>query len=553
MKKNMYLAFFAFSFFANAQDLKPSSVAKIPVGDEKINFTVNGVAAGNNSYTLSIAKQELMFGAYKYPLIENITLDDQLNIKNNAFYDVLTKGMDGIVDFEPGVIINEKRKTDQSIPEVIWSVFGKKTSLSYRQQSLAYDPFTNTYYGYEPKIDDSKKVTFPELKEESFAKELSDFPTVTETSGLKSQFYQPNLSSYAIAETSGKVCFTGGVMLKGKDVDKYNYLRNQYITTFDLTGKKTNQVELKFDYPRKLYHANKLNNGTGGAIFLYGRATGIGKKNNDPNKANFWAVLVDEDGNETFKHKLKVSGGIGIFKPIASFSRDDKVIVLSQNGGLVWDVMSIDKIGLAKNVNNETKNIPQSGIDGDEFRYHDKVVVNTLVTKTGEALVYGYYRKELQKAGVDPATKKAMEQIVEYPAVFAYQIGKDLKIKASYNQKIANKKNELPIVDMMDMGNGKVAWMTRYTTSGNSSSARTQLQAFALKDQDLTANKSQNYTLGIINVTDQSAIFKSGRSSNYELSNKMPYFFNPNGELLVIGNTKSPVSGVHQVIVEKFK
>ncbi|MEM9339488.1 MAG: hypothetical protein AAGA66_12215, partial [Bacteroidota bacterium] len=510
---------------------------------------VNGISVGNNSYTVSIAKQELMLSTYNYPLIENITLDEQLKIKNNSFYDILSKGMEGIVDFEPGVIINEKDKTERSLPEVSWSLFGKKTSLTYALQDLTYDPFTNTYYEFKPDVDASNNVTFSELKREGIAKELQGFPTVSGVSGLKSQYYYPNLN-YTINETAGKVYFTGGVFLKGKDVDKHNYLRNQYITTFDLEGNKTNEVALKFDYPRKLYYATKVDNGS---LFLYGRAIVIGNKNNDPDKDNFWEVLIDEDGNEVFKHKLKATGGQGLFNPIAGFSKDSKLMVLSQNGGLVLDVMSIDKIGLAQSVGTQYQEISKQGDDGNEYRLHDKVVVNTLISTSGDAFVYGYYKKEIQKAGVDPSTKQPIEQIIEYPAVFAYQIGKDLKIKAHYIKKITNEKNQLPDVLMIDGGNGKIAWFTNYIASGSSSSARTRLMPFGIKEYDGSdVNKSRNYMLGCIDVVNQSVTFKAGAPSNYELSGKMPYFLSANAEFFVIGNTKSLTSGVHQVIIEKF-
>ena len=140
--------------------------------------------------------------------------------------------------------------------------------------------------------------------------------------------------------------------------DKLFGFKNKRVYTLDAEGKVVNKVDVKTEYPKSLIFASNLKetskdtltNFEEGAILLYGRAFGVGKKNNDPDKTNYHAVVLDKDGHAIFDGSFKYGTEKRSFTPFSAFKEGENIYVFGKavgNDEPGYSILTFNKTGLA--------------------------------------------------------------------------------------------------------------------------------------------------------------------------------------------------------------
>lgn len=194
------------------------------------------------------------------------------------------------------------------------------------------------------------------------------------------------------------------VML-GVKKDKIHGFTNKRIYT---TSKNEiiNQFDLKFDFPKSLlfgigFGANAedtLSNFAEGAILIYGRAFGVGKKNNDPDKTRYHVAIIDKDGNLEHTSLFNYGTEKRSIEPYYAYKKEDEIFVFSKTTGSDspgYAVLTFDKSGLkdTKDFDHQTFQTMVVGgkyDDGLTTRYgRNFEPVNHYILSNGQVLIHG--------------------------------------------------------------------------------------------------------------------------------------------------------------------
>lgn len=565
MKISTTISLLLISGFSVFGQGKLASIHKftVPLADEDVKFSLANVTYEENRLTLAILKQEdFPNRAIWYPYVEKYTLGENLELIAKDYFDFLKNEEEDVLMFSKIEAPATEMVTEQLGIKVLSSLMGKeKTTASSSSRDLIYDYYTNEYYRYKPNYS-GKELVYDKLPEKNTPITV-DFPKVAPGPDLKKQYFWLMDNNYFWDVSKNTTTTVGGVILKGKGTNKRNHYQNQYILTIDAQGNKKNEVVLNFEYPRSVLFSKGLDKkevmpgkfSYGGYVYVFGSVFGLGKKNNDPDKSNYWVVRLDENGKEIFRKKLKISAAPNIVSPLDILVKDDKLILVNENGTKNIDVISISNTG-EDNVNTTTLNdIEFIGVEAKTFNFHDKIVTQSIVTEKGNVLISGYYKKIVQRQSINQETREVIPEIINYPGVFTYQVNSENVVNSVYNLEINNAPNAVLEPKLLKGTNEKLFWYIAAPKSKNEISDQTNLEPFGIRTP--IELKQYNYysngsVVGVIDADNLSMKFNQYTSEDYQALNKKPYIVIPDKNVAFLFGTKES-QGKRMLIVHKFE
>ncbi len=242
-----------------------------------------------------------------------------------------------------------------------------------------------------------QKYTYDEM-EDKLSKEDSDFKKYTFDFGKDYKIILEgdivdNKRQLAIAAT-----------MRGVKKDKLAGYKNKRI--YVTKGEEiTNQFDLEFEYPKSLIFSQGLGRSAQdttqtfdqGGILIYGRAFGVGKKNNDPDFTRNYVAMLDAQGNLLSQSEFHFGDEKFSLEPYYAFKKGEYTMVFGKtiskdNPG--YAVLKFNEGGLVSTESYNTDQIKEM-VDGpyDEgittkygrgFRPIDHYELSN-----GETLVYG--------------------------------------------------------------------------------------------------------------------------------------------------------------------
>jgi len=146
------------------------------------------------------------------------------------------------------------------------------------------------------------------------------------------------------------------VTMKGMKGDKLHGFNNKTIFVTEKAD-VINQFDIKFDYPKSLLYAqgfgksaaDTISSFKDGAILIYGRAFGVGKKKNDPDYTRYFVSVLDERGQLLSNTEFKYGSEKSNLQPYYAYRKNNKMFLFAKRSGKDspgYAVLTFDETGL---------------------------------------------------------------------------------------------------------------------------------------------------------------------------------------------------------------
>lgn len=159
-----------------------------------------------------------------------------------------------------------------------------------------------------------------------------------------------------------------------------------------------------------------LSNFADGAILIYGRAFGVGKKNNDPDQTRYHVAIIDKDGNLEHTSLFNYGTEKRSIEPYYAYKKGNVIFVFGKTTGNDepgYAVLTFDKTGLidTKDFNHQVFQGMVVGKydDGLTSRYgRNFQAVNHYVLANGQVLIHGeaYETESRTEPGLNGSVKR---------------------------------------------------------------------------------------------------------------------------------------------------
>lgn len=144
--------------------------------------------------------------------------------------------------------------------------------------------------------------------------------------------------------------------MKGMKGDKLHGFNNKTIFVTE-KGNITNQFDIKFDYPKSLLFAqgyggsaaDTISSFKDGAILIYGRAFGVGKKKNDPDRTRYHVSIIDGQGQLQSTTEFKYGSEKSNLLSYYAYKKNNKIFLFAKRSGKDspgYAVLTFDDTGL---------------------------------------------------------------------------------------------------------------------------------------------------------------------------------------------------------------
>ncbi|MCG8390360.1 MAG: hypothetical protein MJA30_32730 [Cytophagales bacterium] len=240
--------------------------------------------------------------------------------------------------------------------------------------------------------------------------------------------------------------------LLGVKKDKLAGYKNKRIYTIDKEGKIAHQFDVNLEYPKSLIFATGLGhsatdtvtNFEDGALLIYGRAFGVGKKNNDPDKTRYYVVITDEYGKMVYSNEFKFGSDKRSLTPYYAFKQGEDIHVFakatgSDNPG--YSVLTFNSTGLINTREYNYDAFKSLAVGDDETRLNSNYARNFLplshhVLANGDILIHGESyesttKTEQRELPSGQTSSHSYEVKTFFGNVFLL-MGKDGELKAHY-------------------------------------------------------------------------------------------------------------------------